>query len=143
MLSIDPPDHDRVRELVSPGFATRLVERLRPFIAGTVDDLLAPTIEAGRMEVIRDLAYPLPVIVTCEILGVPASDRGLFEEWSRGLTGLAEVGIGADAVRQGNESTRAFVQYFRALFMERRRRRGDDLLSALVAARDGGSPMTS
>src|SRR3990170_675092 len=84
-LFLDPPDHTRLRGLVNKAFTPKVVEGLRPRIQQIVDDLLDSVAEQGSMEVIEDFAYPLPVTVICEMLGVPAADHETFKEWSREL----------------------------------------------------------
>src|ERR1700724_3768527 len=83
MLVSDPPDHTRMRALVSKAFTPRMIEQLRPRIISIVRELLDRVAERGpRFDVIADLAYPLPVVVIAELLGVPPEDRAIFEEWS-------------------------------------------------------------
>ncbi len=82
MLTSDPPDHTRLRRLVSKAFTPRAVENLRPRIQQIVDYLLVEAAERGEFDVVHDLAYPLPVIVIAEMLGVPPEDRHRFKEWS-------------------------------------------------------------
>ena len=145
MLFRDPPDHTRLRSLVQKAFTPRVVEGLRPRVQAIVDGLLDEVTPAGTMDVIADVAYPLPVIVICEMLGVPASDRDAFKGWSldvaRSLDALvipAETGI----VERGVAARRAFGGYFRALIAERRRRPRPDLLSALIAAEEEGDKLS-
>src|SRR5262245_31288760 len=92
MLDRDPPDHTRLRGLVSKAFTPRVVERLRPHIQSIVDGLLDRVEDARTMDLIEDFAYPLPVVVICEMLGVPVADRDRFKSWgldiARGLDGL-------------------------------------------------------
>ena len=82
MLSSDPPLHTRLRKLVSKAFTPRMVEGLLPRIQEIVDERLDAVQEAGRMDIIQDLAYPLPVIVIAEMLGIPPQDRDQFKLWS-------------------------------------------------------------
>src|SRR5207253_4136337 len=83
MLDRDPPDHTRLRGLVSKAFTPRVVEVLRPHIQRIVDGLLERVETAGSMDLIEDFAYPLPVIVICELLGVPVEDRDRFKQWGQ------------------------------------------------------------
>src|SRR5207302_3434487 len=81
----DPPDHTRLRALASKAFAPGLVEGMRPRLRAVVDDLLLVPVAAGRLEVVRELAYPLPAIVIAEMLGAPAEDRDHFKRWADDL----------------------------------------------------------
>ena len=82
MLFRDPPDHTRLRGLVGKAFTPRMVEALRPRIQGLVDELLAPHARAGGLDVVRDFAEPLPILVIAELLGLPPEDRASLKRWS-------------------------------------------------------------
>jgi cytochrome P450 len=139
-LFMDPPDHTRLRGLVQKAFTPKTVEQLRPRIQHLVDDLLDPVIERGSIEVIEDLAYPLPVRVITEMLGVPHDDHELFKGWSKELAGALDPDFATpdDVLERREHAAAAFVEYFRGLIAERRRQPQDDLLSALIAAEDEG-----
>jgi len=145
MLFRDPPDHTRLRGLVNKAFTPRVVETMRPHIQRIVDDLLDAVRQARAMDVIADLAYPLPVIVICEMLGVPVADRGEFRQWSldigRSLDAIATPSDPA-VIERGNVARRALTDYFRTLVAERRARPRADLLSALIAAEDAGERLS-
>jgi cytochrome P450 len=139
MLNSDPPDHARLRKLVNKAFTARRVERLRPRItaitAGLLEDISARGVhgaERGRLEVdlLASFAFPLPITVICELLGVPAGDRDDFRTWSATIVANAA----APEVFQAHAT--AMIRYFRALLAAKRREPADDLLSALIAARD-------
>src|ERR671927_248689 len=85
MLSSDPPDHTRLRALVRKAFSPRLVEQLRPRIQQIADELLDAVAPSGRMDLIDDYAFPLPIMVICELLGVPSADRAQFRYWSNAI----------------------------------------------------------
>ncbi|GAA5436355.1 cytochrome P450 [Deinococcus aquaticus] len=126
IISTDPPRHRQLRSLVEQAFTPRQVRALEPRIAQLVDELLSPVQGAGRMDFIRDFAYPLPVIVIAEILGIPATDRDAFKRWS-------------DAVVTGDPSgSREMGAYFARLIEQRRADPGDDLISGLIAAQLDG-----
>src|SRR5262249_11226718 len=118
MLFRDPPDHTRLRGLVNRAFTPRVVEGLRPRIEQIVDGLLDQVWDSGEMEVIGDLAYPLPVTVISEMLGVPESDRDAIRQWSADVTrSLDAIGlpVATDIVTRGRAARRALGEYFRSL----------------------------
>lgn len=142
MLFMDPPDHTRLRRLVSKAFTPRSVERLRPRITEIFDDLVAGAAERGELEVIGELAYPLPVTVICELLGVPVEDRDGFSGWSSDASRLLDGVIPDDQVDRGIAALMQFMNYFNQLFEDRRRSPGDDLISHLLAVEDDGDTLT-
>jgi cytochrome P450 len=141
-LTLDPPDHTRLRRLVSKAFTPRLVERLRPRISDLVDSLLDDV--SGDVDLIATLAYPLPVVLISELLGVPPQDHHRFKAWSDALArGLDPDFILPPAeIAQRDQARAEFAEYFRELADRRREEPGDDLLSALVAVSDHGDVLT-
>ena len=145
MLFRDPPDHTRLRGLVSRAFTPRVVEALRPRIQQIVDGLLDRVQSAGRMEVISDLAYPLPVIVISEMLGVPEEDRERIKQWSADIArSLDAIGLPTDPeiVDRGRTGRRAIGDYFRSLIPDRKKRPRGDLLSLLIEAEEQGDKLS-
>ncbi len=142
LLFMDPPDHTRLRRLVSKAFTPRTVERLRPRITSIFDDLVSAAAERGQIEVISELAYPLPVTVICELLGVPLADRDGFSGWSADASRLLDGVIPDDQMQQGLLAVMQFMNYFNQLFEDRRRNPGDDLISHLLAVEDDGDALT-
>ncbi|WP_236793840.1 cytochrome P450 [Amycolatopsis sp. GM8] len=143
-LLLDPPEHGRLRSLVSKAFTMRAVEALRPRVVALVDELLDTALAAGEVDIVQALAYPVPLTMICELLGVPVADRALFGAWthdiSRGLdpdTVLAEEEKKARQVAVDN-----FADYFSGLIEYRRERPADDLLSGLVAVEESGDRLT-
>ncbi|HPG26360.1 MAG: cytochrome P450 [Spirochaetaceae bacterium] len=137
MKFLDPPEHARVRALVSRAFTPRAVERLRPRIGEIVSELLAARRDAGRLDVIADFAFPLPIIVICEMLGVPVEDVPLFFQWSEDFARRGDVGaLTPERERRGEEATRGLTDYFLRLIDERRRTPRGDLLSDLIRVED-------
>lgn len=122
----DPPDHTRLRRLAARTFTARRVEALRPRIQQITDDLLDGL--PAQFDLIERLAYPLPIAVICELLGVPAQDRDTWRVWAGDLTAPDPVRIAAGA--------RALVAYMTRLIDDKTDQGGDDLLSALIAVRD-------
>lgn len=139
MLAMDPPDHTRLRGLMAKAFTSRRVERLRPRVQEITDGLLDGIAARGTADLIEDLAVPLPVRVICELLGVPAADRARFREWTAVLTVPA---LTSEARAHRREVARAFNGYLTEVIAERRARPEDDLVSALINARDGDAALT-
>ena len=145
MLFRDPPDHTRLRALVSKAFTPRMIETMRDHIQEIVDRLLDRVQDAGRMDVMEDLAYPLPVTVICEMLGVPVTDHASIRGWSADIArSLDAIGLPSDQeiVERGRTSRRALAGYFRRLVPERRARPQQDLLSGLIAAEEQGDKLS-
>ncbi len=146
MLFMDPPDHTRLRGLVSKAFTPKMVERLRARVREIVDERL-DAVEArgdGRMDVVTELAYPLPVVIICELLGVPAEDHATFQSWSSELAASIDPDplITPDQQVRIEAAGNAFLEYFTDLIERRRRSLRDDLLSALIEAEEGGERLT-
>jgi len=141
----DPPVHTRLRRLVAKAFTARRVEQLQPFVQKLTDELLTAAAERGRLELVSDLAYPLPVAVISEMLGVPHEDHEKFAGWSailaKGLDRLMSEPT-AEEVEQNGIASDEFRDYFEDLAEQRRRDPRDDLMSALVAAEEEGDRLT-
>ncbi len=138
LLMLDPPDHTRLRKLVVKAFTPRVVERLRPRITEIVNDLLDAAERRGTLELIRDFAYPLPVIVIAEMLGIATRDRDRFKRWSDDLSALLDpfrLPTGLAQVRRAHEE---MSEYFARVFDERRRAPQGDLVSALATVEEDG-----
>jgi cytochrome P450 len=144
LLFLDPPDHTRLRSLVSKAFTPSVVRRLRPRVEELVAGLLDQAERKGSLELIADLAYPLPVAVICELLGVPAADRAIFGSWSSDASRLLDRDIDLDeaALERGAAAIAGFTEYFGGLIQQRRAEPGDDLLSGLIAAEEAGQRLT-
>ncbi|MEA3059475.1 MAG: pimeloyl-[acyl-carrier protein] synthase, partial [Sphingomonadales bacterium] len=154
MLVSDPPDHTRLRALVQKAFTPRMVEQLRPRIAAIVRELierLASTSggangsqgsSAGTFDVITDLAYPLPVVVIAELLGVPPEDRETFRDWSADLAASLDPLVSAELAERAAVARDGLHTYLRGIIAERRRAPRSDLLSALVAVEERGEVLS-
>lgn len=142
MLLLNPPDHTRLRTLVTKAFTPRVVENMRPRIQELVDELLDQVQAAGRMDAIADLAYPLPVIVVAGMLGVPVEDRDKFKVWTRDLARTLDPIISPEVLDAGDVATLAFINYFKALVDKRRKDPQDDVLSALITAEEQGDRLS-
>ncbi|KWX05158.1 cytochrome P450 [Carbonactinospora thermoautotrophica] len=136
MLNADPPDHTRLRKLVSKAFTPRRVEALRPRVQQITEELLDRMAPLGRVDLIDAFAFPLPVTVICELLGVPVEDRDEFRVWSNVII----EGVGAGD--RFESAVRAMDKYLRELVEAKRRSPGDDMLSDLIAAREEGDRLS-
>ena len=144
MLQQDPPDHTRLRGLVVRAFTARRVEDMRPRIQEIVDGIIDRVEARGRMDLIADFAFRLPVTVICDMLGIPAEDRELFFTSSRtGGRLLDPVPLSRAEIEQHNASNLAAAEYFHRLFELRRRQPGEDLTTQLVQAEERGSKLSN
>ncbi len=142
MLFRDPPTHTRLRTLVHKAFTPRMIEQLRGRIQAVADGLLDDVQANGKMDVVSDLAVPLPVVVIAEMLGVPDSDKDAFRAWSRDLAGTLELTDSTEVYQRGTQATVAFSEYLRGLANERRKHPKEDLMTALVEAEEQGDKLT-
>lgn len=142
MLFSDPPDHTRLRGLVSKAFTPRTVEALRPHIERLADEVL-DTLGTGEVDVMTSLAFPLPVSVIGEMLGVPPADRHQFQRLVRASAAALEPYVSTELLDTANEATLEMEDYFRHLVAERRKAPTDDLLSQLIAVEDGGDQLST
>jgi cytochrome P450 len=142
MLFLDPPDHTRLRALVSKAFTPQAIEALKPRIYTIVAELLAQIEQPTAFDLIETIAYPLPVIVMAELLGVPPQDRAQFKMWSNRRARALEPTIKShevqDAIRAGNE----LDAYFQDVINARRKEPRHDLISSLVEAEEAGDRLT-
>ena len=134
--------HTRLRKLIMKVFTPRAVRALAPRIEALVDDLLAPALERGSMEVISDLAYPLPATVICELLGIPAADREQNRAWAAVTAQTIDPTCTDVQIKASTEAMREWDAYIRALLAERRRHPGDALLDAMLAVEEDGTSLT-
>lgn len=146
-LFLDPPDHTRLRKLVSKAFAPKVVSALRPEIVSLVDELLDRAAERGRLEVVHDFAYPLPVAVICRLLGVPLEDEPQFGRVSALLAQsldpfVAFTGTPSDNLKERMDAGIWLRAYLHGLIERRRSRPGDDLMSGLIAVEESGDQLT-
>jgi len=142
MMFLDPPDHTRLRSLVSKAFTPKVVESLHPRVQAIVDESLDAVAGKGEMDVLADLAYPLPTTVICELLGIPLADRELFKDWSADASRLLDGYVDDDAQVRGMAATMHLGQYFTDLIEQRRADPRDDLLTAMIAAEEDGAKLT-
>jgi len=143
MLQQDPPKHTRLRKLVSKAFTPRAVEGWRPRVRAIVAELLEPALDAGRFDLVAGLAYPVPSILICEMLGVPSSDRERFTDWTALTTHLLRgVFLTGSERTQAEQAAGSLATYFQELIAERRGHLADDLLSVLIRAEEEGDRLT-
>ncbi|GAA0381836.1 cytochrome P450 [Acrocarpospora corrugata] len=134
LLGVDPPDHTRLRALVAKAFTARRTESLRPRVQEIADALLDAIAGDGEADLIESFAFPLPIIVICELIGVPAADRDAIRAWTAALT---VPSLSAEATARRRTAAKALNAYLRDILAERRLEPQDDLLTALLAAREG------
>ncbi|MFC9709503.1 cytochrome P450 [Paenibacillus sp. NPDC056933] len=138
MLFSDPPDHRRLRGLVQKAFTPKLIEGMRSHIQDIADDLLDNLNSQDKMNLIDEFAFPLPIIVISEILGVPLEDQDKFRLWSNSII---------DATSEENDEVfnqhaKEFIDYLNAWFAKVREQPGDDLISQLVVAEESGEKLS-
>ncbi len=139
MLFADPPDHTRLRALVNQAFTPRRVAAMAGRIQAIADGLLAANARGGEIELIAGYALPLPVIVICEMLGIPEGDQAQVTDWSQAIISPGSRGLSYRARRR---KMREFVAYLQEIFADRRRRPQDDLITALVQAEEAGDRLS-
>jgi cytochrome P450 len=140
----DPPDHTRLRGLVQKAFTPRVVDGLRPRVEQICNELLDVALDKGHADLVSDYAYPLPVQIIVEMLGVPSEDHEQFQVWSNAMArGLdPDFLLPPEAVQQRLAGILSFVEYFSALIADRRDHPGDDLLTRLIQAEEQGDVLT-
>jgi len=143
ILFMDPPDHTRLRGLVAQAFSAKMVESVRPKIQAAVDGLLDRVAQTGQMDVIADLANPLPGIVIAEMLGVPKEDQPRFKEWANDYARfLGTLGDNPELRRDASRAVVELSDYIREVAAQRRVEPQDDLITALVQAEEEGERLT-
>ncbi|MER6078475.1 cytochrome P450 [Streptomyces sp. NPDC001833] len=142
MLDLEPPDHTRIRRLVSKAFTPRTVERLKPYVARLAGELVDGLVQDGGGDLLADVAEPLPVAVIAEMLGIPEADRAPLRPWSADICGMYELNPSEDTAAKAVRASVEFSEYLRELIAERRKEPGDDLVSGLIEAHDEGDRLT-
>ncbi|MFD5426735.1 cytochrome P450 [Streptomyces sp. NPDC127084] len=137
LLNMDPPDHTRIRRLVSKAFTPGRVEGMRPGIQARADRLLDAVADQGHADLVASYAAPLPISVICDLLGVPHDSRPDFRTWTDALIAPDPADPGA-----AKQAVAAMLAYFTRLIADKRRAPGDDLLTDLVGVHDGGDALT-
>ncbi|MEU4150811.1 cytochrome P450 [Streptomyces sp. NPDC026659] len=142
MLDLEPPDHTRIRRLVSKAFTPRTVERLRGYVEVLADRLVARLVAEGGGDLVAAVAEPLPVAVIAEMLGIPEGDRGPLRPWSADICGMYELNPAPEVATRAVRASEEFSAYLRELIAARRADPRDDLISALIAAHDEEDRLT-
>ncbi|HLA93844.1 MAG TPA: cytochrome P450 [Actinomycetota bacterium] len=142
ILDQEPPDHTRVRRLVSKAFTPRYVEGLRPRVQAIMDELVDRVSGAGEFDLLAEVAEPLPVTVIAEMLGVPDSERHLLRPWSADICKMYELNPSLDMQRDAVRASSEFSDHLRTLARERRDDPGEDLISQLAQVLDEGERLT-
>jgi cytochrome P450 len=135
---MDPPDHTRIRGLFTKAFTPRVVEGMRPRIQRLADGMIDAFVGDGRTDLMPNFAFPLPIVVIAEMLGVPGEDHERIRQWSEALLPSLTPALSADAARAVNVAAVEFREYFRGQARLRRAEPRDDLLSGMVAAMEQG-----
>lgn len=143
LLTMDPPDHTRIRRLVSGAFTPRAVAALEPWIRDTADRLLARAGDPAGFDLIDALAFPLPIAVICHLLGIPAEDQAKFRTWGHALAATLDPTAAPDGEGQTRAAELALTAYLRNLVNARRAAPDGSLLSALIAAEEGGDRLST
>ncbi|MFG2573303.1 cytochrome P450 [Streptomyces sp. NPDC048481] len=142
MLDLEPPDHTRIRRLVSKAFTPRTVEGLKPYVRRLAAELVDGLVRQGGGDLLRDVAEPLPVAVIAEMLGIPESDRAPLRPWSADICGMYELNPSQETAENAVRASVEFSDYLRDLIAARRKEPGEDLMSGLIAAHDEGDRLT-
>ena len=142
ILNLDPPDHTRLRRLVSQAFTPSAIERLRPRVQQLVDDVLDVAAERGSMELVEELAFPVPFQVISDLLDIPTDRSDDVRAWSQVLTAGLEPTVDEATLDQAEQAGIAMGEYLTEIIDHRRRHLGDDLLSALIQVEEAGDRLT-
>jgi cytochrome P450 len=143
ILNLDPPDHTRLRRLVTLAFTPTAIERLRPRIQQLVDDVLDRAAERGEIELVDELAFPVPFQVISELLDLPTERSSDVREWSQWLTAALEPGADEATLDQADDAGAKMGEYLTELIEHRRHHLGDDLLSGLLVAEEAGDRLST
>ena len=143
ILNLDPPDHTRLRRLVSKSFTPSAIEKLRPRIQQLVDDSLANAKQTGRLELVEELAFPVPFQVISDLLAMP-TDRGEeLREWSQIITATLEPTTGVEDLEKGQIAIGKMRPYLNEIISHRRKNMGDDMLSSLISVEEQGEKLNN
>jgi cytochrome P450 len=142
LLMLDGADHSRLRRLVGKAFTPRTVERLRPRVEAMVDELLEPMAAAGGGDFMTEVAFPLPVRVIAELLGVPPEDCEPFRAWTSDIVAVLELAAPTERLDAADRAQQEVTAYFRMLLLHKQQHPGDDLISELLAVKSNGDRLS-
>jgi len=143
ILNLDPPDHTRLRRLVSKSFTPSAIEKLRPRIQQLVDDSLARAKQTGQIELVEELAFPVPFQVISDLLAMP-TDRGEeLREWSQIITATLEPTTSVEDLEKGQIAVNKMRPYLEEIIKNRRKNLGDDMLSSLISVEEQGEKLNN
>ncbi|MGZ4714906.1 MAG: cytochrome P450 [Acidimicrobiia bacterium] len=142
LLFVDPPQHARIRGLVGQAFTPRRVEALRPRLTEMVDTMLDELAASSGFDVVHDVAGPLPIMAITELLDLPTTEAPKLREWTLAMTAPDEIPMNFEVVPAAGRAADEFLAYADALIEHRRAHPGDDLISAFIAAEEGGEQLT-
>ncbi|EFH83696.1 cytochrome P450 family protein [Ktedonobacter racemifer] len=142
LLNTDLPDHSRLRTLVSKAFTPRMIEQLRPRIQQIADDLLDAVQEQGEMDLVADFAFPLPINVISEMLGVPSEDRQQFRTWTQTIVQSQGAALSSEKQDAGRAAEAEFINYVKALIATKRKHPDNSLTSDLVRVEEQGDKLS-
>jgi len=143
LIFMDPPEHTRLRKLLNKGFSAAAVEGLRPQVEAIVDQMLQPLQHGSEVDLMREFANPLPVRIILEMLGIPQELRDTFVEWSRAIAAFrGNPNRTVEEAREAQDALIALTEFFRKTVAERRRNKGNDLISLLIDIEEEGEVLT-
>ncbi|GHO62463.1 polyketide biosynthesis cytochrome P450 PksS [Ktedonobacter sp. SOSP1-52] len=142
LLNTDLPDHSRLRTLVSKAFTPRMIEQLRPRIQQIADDLLDAVQEQGEMDLVANFAFPLPIIVISEMLGVPSEDRQQFRTWTQTIVQSQGAALSSEKQAAGRAAEAEFINYVKTLIATKRKHPDNSLTSDLVRVEEQGDKLS-
>jgi unspecific monooxygenase len=141
-IDLEPPRHTRLRGLVSKAFTRRSSEAFGPRLEAAADQILNGALDAGSLDVIEEFATPIPVAMIADLMGIPAEDHGQLLEWSHKIVKVFDLNVTEADGEAAEVATRSFVAYLQSLVEERRRNRGDDLISSMLEVEESGDTLT-
>jgi cytochrome P450 len=143
LIFMDPPEHSRLRKLLNKGFSQAAIEALRPQVEDIVNRMLEPLRRGSEVELVREFAHPMPVRVISEMMGVPQAKQERFAAWSRAIAVFrGSPNRTVEQARDAQDAMLALTEFFRATVAERRRNKGNDLISLLIDIEEEGEALT-